>query len=289
MNRKHAFLAKFEEVENLEKFEPQEFVFESPLYTSRQVIQPAQVRQLFRKGDLAIDGYCTSCERTSVFHTVLDDDRIQQPGSVEYFNGTHVIPFECQRDRTHKIEVVIQLDLRSDYFQDHAGRRFEKTTGQISKIGQLPSHADISNGDLRNLNKIVTGTDRAEFIRANGLAAHGVNIGSYVYLRRVFERLLLRAKNRVKGDFNDEAFGKARVADKIKMLEGYVPAFMSKNTKIYGVLSKGIHELDEEMCGRYYEVLRGSCLLMLEQEKELKEQEDLETNLSTAISAIDLE
>ncbi len=66
------------------------------------------------------------------------------------------------------------------------------TGGLIQKVGQFPSLADIANDESKAYSSVLKGTDARELHTAIGLAAHGVGIGSYVYLRRVFEHLIER-------------------------------------------------------------------------------------------------
>lgn len=85
---------------------------------------------------------------------------------------------------------------------------------------------------------------------------------------------------------DNEMFERARVAEKIKMLEGYLPDILVKNATIYGILSKGIHELSEEECRKYFPVVK-ECIYqilgMWESERRKKADEDA---LSKALSSI---
>lgn len=80
----------------------------------------------------------------------------------------------CQREREHSAWFHILL-----------------SNGVIQKVGQFPSLADIADDEARNYCKILGQHDSREFSRAIRLAAHGVGIGSFVYLRRIFERLIV--------------------------------------------------------------------------------------------------
>ena len=95
---------------------------------------------------------------------------------------------------------------------------------------------------------MISKQDRKELGTAIGLFASGIGAGSYVYLRRILERLIYQAKATAGDKVNDEKFEQARVTERIKMLQGYLPEILIKNTTIYGILSKGIHELSEEEC-----------------------------------------
>ena len=62
---------------------------------------------------------------------------------------------------------------------------------QLQKIGQFPSLADIAIDESKTYRTVLTPEDSSQFHKAIGLAAHGVGIGSFVYLRRIFERLVI--------------------------------------------------------------------------------------------------
>ena len=52
-------------------------------------------------------------------------------------------------------------------------------------------------------------------------------------MRRIRERLIYQAKATAGDAVNDEEFEKARVAERIKMLQEYVPEMLIQNTTIY--------------------------------------------------------
>ena len=74
--------------------------------------------------------------------------------------------------------------------------------------------------------------------------------------------------------------------EKIDALKGDLPEFVVKNKNIYGVLSRGLHELSEDACGQYYELLLQSILLILDQEKAQNEKEKKEEALQKALAGI---
>ena len=75
-------------------------------------------------------------------------------------------------------------------------------------------------------------------------------MGSFVYLWRVFERLITRRfeEFKVEEGWNDAKFVGKRMSEKIELLEHYLPDFLVRNKKVYSILSRGIHELQEEEC-----------------------------------------
>jgi hypothetical protein len=128
--------------------------------------------------------------------------------------------------------------------------------------------------------------DATEFHKAIGLAAHGVGIGSYVYLRRIFERLIKGRFDEFKETekWSEEDFLKVRMHERIELLKEHLPEFLVRNKKVYSILSLGVHELDEKVCLEFFPVLRSSIVVILEEDKrkleELRRQQDLEKAIS---------
>lgn len=270
----------------LETFQAQQFVFETPLYEPQRSDELNSISALFGDGTTKIDGFCHVCGRQSVFHSIrtIEGDYPPRKGTV---NEIRNIYFACQRDTTHLIVPVLHIEAASRFTITNSFEAVgkEEFACRIEKIGQSPSHADIANGELKEFAKIMEDVDRREFIRANGLAAHGVNIGAFVYLRRVFERLVDRARDRAGEQIDLEVFRTSRMSEKIDLLKDNVPDFMIANKEVYSALSIGIHELEEDKCGALYEILKASCVLMIEKEKELLEKRKKESDLSKAIKS----
>lgn len=160
------------------------------------------------------------------------------------------------------------------------------TDNSMMKIGQYPSIADMTFPELDAYKHVISKEDRKELGTAMGLFASGVGAGSYVYLRRILERLVYQAKKAAADAIDNEMFEQARVSEKIKMLEGYLPDILVKNTTIYGILSKGIHELSEEECRKYFPVVKECIYQILGMwESERRKQTD-EVALNKALNAI---
>lgn len=137
----------------------------------------------------------------------------------------------------------------------------------IVKIGQYPSLADMATGDTSQFEKALGKSRLNELNKAIGLAAHGVGIGSYVYLRRVFESLIeeAHAKARLTHEWIENEYEKGRMKEKISMLKNFLPEFIVEHPQLYGILSLGVHELTEEECIRNFEVLKSGILVIAEE------------------------
>ena len=154
------------------------------------------------------------------------------------------------------------------------------STHTFMKVGQYPSIADFHINQIKKYNKVLSKEKQKEFTRAIGLAANGVGIGSFVYLRRIFEDLLEEAHSIAsqEKDWNEELFKSKRIVDKIDLLKNHLPEFLVENRTLYGILSVGIHSLKEEDCLAYFETVKVGIELILdekleEQKKQFKIEE----------------
>ena len=149
-------------------------------------------------------------------------------------------------------------------------------TKEIIKVGQFPSVAEFHTHEIKQYKKLLSDEKMKEFTRAMGLAAHGVGIGSFVYLRRIFEYLIMQAyeKALAKGEITEAVFTPARMDEKIKLLSNFLPDFLVEHKVMYSILSKGIHELDEQTCLASFEPLRlGIEMILDDQLIELEREE----------------
>jgi len=224
---------------------PKAFHLEMPLYhdfdLSIGVIEEKIYKILSNRE--TIDAYCVWCDKESVFdaHNYMSDN-ISIPRWTTRHNGLIKIEYICTRDRSHAYHTY--------YF---------KVGNFLTKVGQFPSAADFQIPQAGKYRKILGEDQYKEFTRGIGLAAHGVGIGSFIYLRRVFENLIKEAHTKAQaGDskFPNKEYLKAKMDEKIKMVKDYLPEFLVENRSLYAILSKGIHNLGEDECLKYFETVK---------------------------------
>lgn len=225
-----------------------------------------------------IDCYCHECGQPSVFQAVDNRPRIKKRSNLPDFpvkSGdewdidieniilTSKKTFECSRNKNH------QLIFYSFIINSH-----------LEKIGQFPSIAGIKSYGISKFKKILGDKLHFEFKRAIGLYAHGVGIGSFVYLRRIIENFIIKQayeKAKTKKDWDEDEYQKSRLTERIKKLKEFLPEYLVKNRSLYSIVSKGIHELTEEECIEYFPVLR-ECIeyvlteLNAKRETEIKKE-----------------
>jgi hypothetical protein len=164
---------------------------------------------------------------------------------------------------------------------------FRLRSKKLIKIGQVPSLADITSAEVRKYQKVLGQARMMELQRAVGLAAHGVGIGSFVYLRRIFESLIDEHKaDAEKAGKKFPTWKKQRMAHRIKALSTTLPKFLVGNGAIHGLLSEGVHTKSEEECRRDFPVLKQAIMLILQLDNERREREQLEKSLTTELGRL---
>lgn len=158
----------------------------------------------------------------------------------------------------------------------------------FKKIGQYPSFADLSFPELKQYRKVISEKDMKELRKSIGLYAQGIGVGSYVYIRRVLECLIDEAKNVAinENTITQEEYDSKKVVERIKLLKNYLPELLVSNSTIYGIVSKGIHELSEDECLSYFPVVQECVFMTLEQWEQRRKKKEAEKRISTALGKI---
>lgn len=251
--------------------QPREIFLSHPLYESI-VFDENHLEDGFdlKYFDDPLDAYCPQCENHSIFLRVASE----HTRDIEHdwtYDHLFQVEFQCSRDNNHSLLFLF---------------RVEGT--QIQKIGQYPSLAELNLYDIKKYAKTLDKIYYREFTKAIGLAAHGIGVGSFVYLRRIFESLVEVAHREIQNnpDFDEELSVRARMSDKIEMLKSCLPLFLVENKGVYGILSKGIHELTDEECLSYFPVVKNGIEIILDAKLRKIEEEKKINESKLALSKI---
>ncbi|OGH71470.1 MAG: hypothetical protein A2921_02460 [Candidatus Magasanikbacteria bacterium RIFCSPLOWO2_01_FULL_43_20b] len=251
------------------------FHLEMPPYHSFDLSLQADSAKIYKiltnRG--TIDAYCIWCDKDGVFnaHNFLSDN-IAVPSWTTRHDGLIEIEYHCARNRSHAYHTY--------YF---------KAGNFLAKVGQFPSVADFQIPQAQAYKKILDGEQYKEFTRGIGLAAHGVGIGSFVYLRRIFENLIEEAHAKAQAEnkeFSNDQYLKARMDEKIKMVKEYLPEFLVENRSLYAILSTGIHDLTEDECLKYFETVKIGIEQILDEKIIQKEKADKAKKAREAIQKV---
>lgn len=224
--------------------------------------------------------YGNSEDDKQIHRAIMEQESQKELERFEQFlreNAVCILDYECCKDSNHYLKYIL-------FIEDHT----------IQKIGQYPSYADIDIPQANVYRKELGNKYYGELKKAIGLYSCNVGIGSFVYLRRILEKLIMDAFEDAKrdGKISQEMFDyriegekkyQRKVEEKIKLLSDYLPNILTENKGIYGVVSKGIHELEEDECKRYFPVVEQiikMCLDDVIESKRRKQQtEELKKQL----------
>lgn len=268
---------------------PVSFILQTPLYeefaiTEEQIWDVIALK--YFKGTL--DCYCPDCRRDATFKGITPNPpsehiRDKSRESKQRAVGMTVNPptldadifevkLQCTRINHHHHTYIFLFKkslARTEYGEF-------LVSSSITKVGQYPSFSDINISNVKKYKSVLSNKLIGELYRAIGLASHDVGVGSYVYLRRVFEFLVEEAHQNATSleSWDEEQYIKSRMLEKIKTLKDFLPHFLVDNPGMYGLLSKGVHELSERECLDHFDTLKIGIELILDQKIENKEKEN---------------
>jgi len=221
---------------------------------------------------ITIDVYCPVCQKETVFVPFKREIDWFQDRQEAVMNGVQYSHFECSRQHCGS----------NLYFV------FTLADGVVTKIGQFPSIADLLKPYLKKYARVLPSELLSDWQRAVGLRAHGVGAGSYVYLRRIIEAMVRDASEVAinAGHLVRDEFEKARWAERIKMLAGYLPQYLVENATVYSVLSRGVHELSETECNDYFDVMQTSIEIICEEKLAELERKTKATTGAKALQKV---
>lgn len=253
-------------------------LFETSFFESLPVSEDDRVTmEAIRGGSIQLDAYCTGCEKPSIFKCF----KMRDLGSGIGTRAVAPAPEWVFKPGSFTTVISCQRCTRSYTFY------FRYSEGHLMKVGQYPSMEDILASDLQPYRKLLRPQDFAELRRAGGLISHGIGIGSFVYLRRIFERLIgLHHEELEKAGAGVKGFLDMRMDDKIQALSAVLPPALVKYKKTYAILSKGLHELDEDTCRKHYPVVRAAIIRILEQDLQARKAAEAEAELERQVNNI---
>jgi hypothetical protein len=252
---------------------PEEFLIEIPLY---EIISYAdedlEFGRKLRYFDGTFDSYCPHCNSHSIF-----ERHWQYQKNIQYAADSWVdcefftIDIKCTRNNDHKLNFI-----------------FHASEQTIQKIGQMPSIADLNLFDVKKYSKVLAKKYFQEFTKAIGLVSHGIGVGSFVYLRRIFEFLIEESHviALAQEGWDEDLYLKSRMNEKIQLLQSELPEFLVENRYIYSILSKGIHELSEEECLAAFPAIKVGIEIILDEKLEQMKKAKKLKEAKKAIAAL---
>ncbi len=158
---------------------------------------------------------------------------------------------------------------------------FKFNGNKVVKIAEYPESIKINNYKSNRYLKLLGEEKEIELKLSKILHSKCLGIGAMTYLRRIYEHIISEAHNKAKLKNNNKELYEERtkMSEKIDLLgTDYLPEIMVNNKEIYGILSKGIHELSEKECIENFPILFNSIEVILETKlmKDLEEKRKID-------------
>lgn len=282
-----------------------------PLYDTVELVGeiPNKQIQALRLHRGKFDAYCPGCAKHTTWTAVVSSEleqraRLENAASplssssrssgptVHNWQGEFKLHIFCARDGRHHGDFYFDTLGPSpfDYVKFKIGEGKDLGPTLLVKVGQYPSLTDFQLGDLTEFEDGMSKQQRREFVRATNSAAHGFNVAACVYFRRVFESVLVEARDEYMaqhGLAEWQEFKDARTDERIGLLRDNLPKFMSEHPQLYRVLSLGIHELTEEQCAAELPMLRKAIELIMRDRvtaaRQKREREEVSKLVAQAV------
>ena len=269
----------------------QELIFDVSLYQDIKISDNKELYDAIKRYGAEVEGYNPYKDVESTFTIIKGLGNIHENGP--YGLGERRVPeksFNAYSDILVKEPSNSFVVLKCKRYEDllYIFFQIDEDNDVIRKVGQNPSVADFHLAKVKKYTKHLGKDRRREFTKAIGLYANGIGIGSFVYLRRIFESLIIEAGENliVNGVITKEDFYPKHMDEKIEVAKTELPDFLVENRSIYGILSKGVHELAEDECLAYFEVVKKGIELILDEKIEKEEKEKSRKALSASIASI---
>lgn len=282
------YLDKLEESEETKIPTPEDFFLQTKLYEKFKIdrnnendIDRVLEIELF---DGAISCYCNECNEKRTFRNDLIEKGI--PSDTSYSKlKPHQTPSLFKRSFHQSTQLNMLLKERTFTLEfycthNHDHRIYFTFTVQncsIQKSGQFPTLLDLEDSTEINKYKKELGKEEARnYYKAIGLASHSIGAGSYVYLRRIFEGFIYEAKDKAikDGVITEDDFVPKKMDERIELLKDYLPKILVEHKEYYSVVSKGIHELSEDECLKYFNILKMGIEVILDEKIEARKIEE---------------
>lgn len=176
--------------------------------------------------------------------------------------------FVCTNNLEHRYLMMISIELKEGCFI-------------VRKIGQNPSMLTVKGFDFDKYKNILERINAYnDYKKADLSNADHFYVGAYAYLRRILEKLILHYLGdiKLKDDHMDTKI------DAVK--DNFDPRIRGLLKNLYGILSKSIHELDEEESKEYYTYLKTVIDMQLEYMNSEEEKEKQSKSLQGILNKI---
>ncbi len=232
-----------------------EFLENAPLYVWREFVRPAvNRRSLWIK---EIDAFCENCQQLRPFQDMRSTDKLPAPDMQPFGVFGHGSAVETGTSH-FEFTCVSCGKSKSEY---HVEQIVDEETIRFQKYGERPRKRLARDPVLQRFLK----DDLDNYEKAVVCLSSGYGIAAFAYFRRVVENNINRLLELVQEEANSSGADSKVVAalaelqknssmtEKIRIANHALPAHLNPDglnplSRLYQVLSEGVHNLPEEKC-----------------------------------------
>lgn len=259
-----------------------ESVILCPMYKKIKIDENADTCDVFPYNDFRLELYCPECKCRRIF----------------CFQNSSFVKISWAPNGNRYCEKVGDFLFRTDHFSIKAKAdckhnllvMFKKINNStIMKVGQFPSIYDM-NEEINNKKFLkVLGDEYCNYYKnACSLYSYNTCIGAMVYLRRIFEKVILETfENHEKElDITLLEYKKLRMDEKLEKIKKYLPNILFEQgfNSIYSKVSDGVHNLSEDECQSMFPILKSAIEEILIDKLELQDKEKRRKEISNKIN-----
>lgn len=244
---------------------------------------------LSQQKDIRIETYCSACQKERTFYQNSFDDTLQplkrellkhtpKPGKVIIDPKAVKEPDSADKYDSNFLPFVVYCA----HCQEEHFYAIRIDGCSICKVGQYPSFSREQTASLEKYKNLIK-KYYVELTTAINVYSQGKGIAAFVYLRRILEHLI-DTKYFNLPDANEQAdfIEKLKTVEKTEVV---IPAELAAIKKqIYSVLSKGIHEYEEDECLDLFDAVFHVVTVILDQELYKKERTEKAIEAKKAIA-----
>lgn len=252
-----------------------------PLYKKIKIDSDAKTCDIFPYNDYRLELFCPVCKKRRIFS----------------FQNSSFVQVLWSQSGERYCESVKDFLVKTDYFSVRAQadckhnllvvfKKIDTTT--IMKVGQYPSIYEL-NEEINDKSFLkMLGEEHTSYYRnACSLYSFNTCIGAMVYLRRIFEKILLDTYNEKQESIGIslDDFKRLRMEEKINKLKDFLPDILFEQgfNSIYTKISDGVHNLSEDECQEMFPILKNAIEEVLIDKLEMQERDKRRKELSNKI------
>lgn len=259
--------------------------------TGHNVYASADIKNLIVLlfGNYKLYGYCPECKKPTIMSTVknesplltLLDDSVWSYSEIEVWEDDFRDLSEIRM--REKLDVLCKNggyynkrficpncnEIFSIYLKVTLNSQDELI---LCKIGQHPHVGAFNNIHTNRFDKVLKKRKlKHEYLTAKRAYGDGYYIASYVYMRRIIEKLIIEIFEEKDRGIEFGAFCKLHFDEKVNVIKDDLPDLL-QDKRLYEITSAGIHQLNEKDCKEYYSVLMSAFeLILIEEDRKIQE------------------